>query len=468
MIPYTGGKIMRQSEHHGQTRILIFVSTLATCLLSLAASAANYYAPPEYATPAGTTIIHAGTLLAVPGESPASEQSLVIRDGRIVEIRDGFATADIQSDGGVRIIDLSDQFVMPGFIDLHVHLTGQAGSGGKADFVENTDADVALTAQMFAKRTLMGGFTTVRDLGSRGTAMFALRDAIRAGKVAGPKILVAGYSITPTGGHADIHGFRQEVLDALPSSGVCDGADGCRAAVRRQVKRGADVIKVTATGGVLSETATGTGQQFTDEELKAIADTAHSLGRKVTAHAHEAAGIEAALRAGFDSIEHSMWADRDTMKLFKKQDAWMIPTVYPITAVGDTPEKMREGPFKNMPPPVMEKLLRLGKQPKEMTALAHSMGVKIALGTDSGVSPHGENANEFVEYVGVGMTEMESLMAGTVNAAEAGGISDKVGSLEPGKAADIVAMPTSPLDDITAVLNVQFIMRDGVVFKRPH
>jgi len=460
---------MRQSERHGQTRILIFVSTLATCLLSLAANAANYYAPPEYATPTGTTIIHAGTLLAVPGDSPASNQSIIVQNGRIVEIRSGFVdTADFEANGEVRIIDLSDQFVMPGFIDLHVHLTGQAGSGSRADYVTNSDADAALNAQMYAKRTLMGGFTTVRNLGSRGTAMFALRDAIRAGKVAGPKILVAGYSITPTGGHADIHGFRQEVLDALPSSGVCDGADGCRAAVRRQVKRGADVIKVTATGGVLSQTATGTGQQFTDEELKAIADTAHSLGRKVTAHAHEAAGIEAALRAGFDSIEHAMWADRDTMRLFKEQDAWMIPTVYPITAVGDTPEKMREGPFKDMPPPIMAKLLRLGRQPKEMTALARSMGVKIALGTDSAVSPHGENANEFIEYVGVGMTEMESLMAGTVNAAEAAGIADKVGSLAPGKAADIVAMPTSPLADISAVLDVQFIMRDGVVFKRPH
>jgi len=219
---------------------------------------------------------------------------------------------------------------------------------------------------------------------------------------------------------------------------------------------------------VLSATATGTGQQFTDEELKAIADTAHALGRKVTAHAHEAAGIEAALRAGFDSIEHAMWADQDTMKLFKEQDAWLIPTVYPITAVGDTPEKMRAGPFRDMPPPVMEKLLRLGRQPKDMARLAHSMGVKIALGTDSGVSPHGENANEFIEYVAVGMTEMESLMAGTVNAAEAAGIAGKVGSLAPGKAADIVAMPMSPLADISAVLDVQFIMRDGVVFKRPH
>ena len=457
---------MCQPVFHGWTRPLVF---FAASLFGIAASAADYYAPPEYVTPSGTTIIHAGMLLAVPGDSPASNQSIIVQNGLVVKIRDGLAdAAEFEAHGEVRVVDLSDQFVMPGFIDLHVHLTGQAGSGGKIDFVEGDDADAALTAQMYAKRTLMGGFTTVRNLGSRGSAMFALRDAIRAGKVAGPKILVAGYSITPTGGHADIHGFRQEVLDVLPSSGVCDGADGCRAAVRRQVKRGADVIKVTATGGVLSETATGTGQQFTDEELKAIADTAHSLGRKVTAHAHEAAGIEAALRAGFDSIEHSMWADRDTMRLFKDQDAWMIPTVYPITAVGDTPEKMKQGPFRDMPPPVMAKLLRLGRQPKEMAALAHSMGVKIALGTDSGVSPHGENANEFVEYVGVGMTEMESLMAGTIHAAEAGGIADRVGSLEPGKAADIVAMDTSPLDDITAVLDVQFIMRDGVVFKRAH
>ena len=457
---------MRQSVFHGLTRMLVFITA---CLISLAAGAANYDAPAEYAVPAGTTIIYAGTLLAVPGASPTNNQSIIVQNGRIVEIRAGrTGTAEFEVDGEVRVIDLSDQFVMPGFIDLHVHLTGQAGSGGKMDFVEDSDADVALTAQMYAKRTLLGGFTTVRNLGSRGTAMFALRDAIKAGKVAGPKILVAGYSITPTGGHADIHGFRQEVLDLLPSSGVCDGADGCRAAVRRQVKRGADVIKVTATGGVLSETATGTGQQFTDEELRSIAETAHSLGRKVTAHAHEAAGIEAALRAGFDSIEHAMWADRDTMRLFKEHDAWMIPTVYPITAVGDTPEKMREGPFGDMPPPIMEKLLRLGRQPKDMARLAHSMGVKIALGTDSAVSPHGENANEFVEYVNVGMTEMESLMAGTVNAAEAAGIADKVGSLAPGKAADIVAMATSPLDDISAVLDVQFVMRDGVVFKRSH
>jgi imidazolonepropionase-like amidohydrolase len=459
---------MRQNERQGQVRPIVVAAAVFACLTSIGATAADYFKPPEFSVPEGTTIIHAGTLLAVPGDAPDAQQSIVVRDGRILEIRAGFiGPGDVEAEGEVRVIDLSDRFVMPGFIDLHVHLTGQAGGDRKTDFVTMTDADTVLTAQMYARRTLLAGFTTVRDLGSRGTAIFALRDAIKAGKIEGPKIIAAGEAITPTGGHGDMHGFRQEVLDIFPSSGVCDGADGCRAAVRRQVKRGADVIKVTATGGVLSETATGTGQQFTDEELRAIAETAHALGRKVTAHAHEKAGIEAALRAGFDSIEHAMWADRDTMKMFRDTGAWMIPTVYPITAVGDTPEKMRQGPFKDMPPPIMEKLLRLGRQPKDMTRLAHSMDVRIALGTDSAVSPHGENANEFIEYVNAGMSEMEALMAGTVNAAEAGGVADRVGSIEAGKAADIVAMAVSPLEDISAVLSVQFIMRDGVVFKQP-
>ena len=227
------------------------------------------------------------------------------------------------------LIDLSDQFVMPGFIDLHVHISKEYAQNAKLETVTMGDADNSLTAAMYAHRTLDAGFTTLRDLGSRGRSVFALRDAIRAGKVPGPRILVAGEAITATGGHGDIHGFRQEVLEAIPSTATCDGPDSCRAAVRRQVKRGADVIKVTATGGVLSETAAGTGQQLTDDELQAIVETAHSLGRKVTAHAHAREGIEAALRAGMDSIEHAMWADEDTMKLFVETGAWMIPTIYP-------------------------------------------------------------------------------------------------------------------------------------------
>lgn len=407
-------------------------------------------------------LVHAGTLLAIPGAAPVAERTIVIRDGEITGIRAGFVRSIAGED--VTLIDLSDQFVMPGFIDLHVHLTGQSGDGSGGAFVRQSDAHAALRAAMYAERTLMAGFTTVRNLGSRGDAMFALRDAIAAGHVPGPKILVAGYSITPTGGHADIHGYRVEVSEALASSGVCDGPDDCRRAVRLQVKRGADVIKVTATGGVLSRTNAGTGQQFTDEELKAIAETAHALGRKVTAHAHDKPGIDAALRAGFDSIEHSMWADAETMTLFKETGAWLIPTVYPITYVGDTPEKMKQGPFKDLPPASMEKLLRLGRQPKDMTKLAYEMGVNIALGTDSGVSPHGHNAREFLEYVAIGMTPMEALVAGTVDGAKAGGI-EGVGSLEIGNAADMVAMPGNPLEDITEVLRLTFIMCDGIVFK---
>ena len=442
---------------------------LAVAACAFCTSNSGYAGPSNpYATGPETTIIHAGTLLDVPGNPVKRQHTVVVKHGKIDSIHAGYLeTGEIgRSDTDKVLIDLSDQFVMPGFIDLHVHISKEYGQNAKLETVTMSDADNALTAAMYAHRTLDAGFTTIRDLGSRGRSVFALRDAIKAGKVPGPRILVAGDAITATGGHGDIHGFRQEVLDAIPSTATCDGPDSCRAAVRRQVKRGADVIKVTATGGVLSETAAGTGQQLTDDELKAIVETAHSLGRKVTAHAHAREGIQAALRAGVDSIEHAMWADEDTMRVFVETGAWMIPTIYPITAVGDTPEKMKKGPFGHLPPPIMEKLLQLGRQPKDMGALAYEMGVKIALGTDSGVSPHGENANEFIEYVNIGMSNMEALMAGTVHAATAAGIEDKTGMLAAGKAADIVAMPGNPLDDITAVLGVTFVMRDGVVFKR--
>ena len=442
------------------------ILAVASCVFCISSSSYAGQSHP-YAIGPETAIIHAGILLDEPGNPVKREHTVVVKHGKIDSIHAGYLEkADIEgSDNDKVLIDLSDQFIMPGFIDLHVHISKEYGQNAKLETVTMGDADNALTAAMYAHRTLDAGFTTIRDLGSRGRSVFALRDAIKAGKVPGPRILVAGDAITATGGHGDIHGFRQEVLDAIPSTATCDGPDSCRAAVRRQVKRGADVIKITATGGVLSETAAGTGQQLTDAELKAIVETAHGLGRKVTAHAHAREGIQAALRAGVDSIEHAMWADEDTMKLFVETGAWMIPTIYPITAVGDTPEKMKKGPFGHLPPPIMEKLLQLGRQPKDMGALAYKMGVKIALGTDSGVSPHGENANEFIEYVNIGMSNMEALMAGTVHAATAAGIGNKTGMLEAGKAADIVAMPGNPLDDITAVLGVTFVMRDGVVFK---
>jgi imidazolonepropionase-like amidohydrolase len=437
-------------------RIEAFIAALVLSALLAAASPAG----------AATTLVHAGELLAVPGEKTQSEKTIVVRDGAIVSIEDGYRDAAGAGlpPGEVSLIDLSDRFVMPGFIDLHVHLSSETSPGQKLMMVTLDDADMALNAAMNARKTLMAGFTTVRNLGSRGRHIMALRDAIAAHKVPGPRILDAGHSITPTGGHADVHGYRPEVNEVLATSGACDGPDDCRRAVRLQVARGADVIKVTATGGVLSEVGAGTGKQFTDEELRAIVETAHALGRKVTAHAHAKAGIDAALQAGFDSIEHGMWADAGTMKLFKRQGAWLIPTVYPITYVGTTPEEMRNGPFGFLPPVILDKLFALGRQPKDMTRLAYEQGVRIALGTDSGVSPHGENANEFIEYVSIGMSPMEALMAGTVNAADAGGI-DGIGRLAPGYAADIVAMPRSPLQDIEAVLEVDFVMRDGRVYR---
>lgn len=421
--------------------------------------------PFDFVYAAEHTLLHAGELLAVPGQSPLGQSTLLVKDGRVAAVHPGHVTPQsLGLDSGTPVVDLRSHFVMPGFIDLHVHITTRPGPADRGLHVQKPDAYFALVGAENARRTLMGGFTTVRDLGSRGEAVFALRDGIRDGLVPGPKIWAAGSAITPSGGHADFHGYREEVSLALPATGVCNGPDDCMRAVREMIKRGADVIKVTATGGVLSNTRAGTGQQFTQAELNAIATAAHMMGRKVTAHAHEKEGIEAALRAGFDSIEHSMWADRDTMRLFKESDAWLIPTVYPISYVGDTPEKMRQGPFAYAPPAVMEKLLRLGRQPKDMTRLALESGVNVALGTDSGVSPHGENANEFIEYVNIGMSPMEALVAGTVAAAQAGGMDD-VGRLEPGMAADVVAMPQSPLEDIRAVLRVDFVMRDGKVFR---
>ena len=440
--------------------------------LAFAAAALVSAAPSSLAQDAEqSAVVHAGTLLAVPGEPPLKRQSIIVAEGKIQEIRGGFVSPEAAGLAEAPVIDLSERFVMPGFMDLHVHLSGDRTSREPFELVRLSESYISLRATHHARQTLMAGFTTLRDLGSRGDSIFALRDAIRDGWVAGPKILASGTAITPTAGHGDIHGYRWDVLGMMSKeAAACNGADDCRRAVREQIKRGADVIKVTATGGTGSQIAGGTGQQFTDDELAAIAETAHMFGRKVTAHAHAKEGIIAAIRAGFDNIEHAMWADAETMDVFTEHGVWMVPTVWPIAYAGETPEAMRTGPFKGAPPEVMEKLVELvadGPQPKVMTRLAVEKGVKIALGTDSGISPHGTNANEFVEYVELGMSPMEALMAGTVNAAKAAGLDD-TGQLVPGFAADIVAMPRSPLEDIAAVRDVDFVMRDGIVFKRPH
>ncbi|MDB5466545.1 MAG: hypothetical protein JWQ46_1307 [Phenylobacterium sp.] len=430
------------------------VSATALLAWASAASAAPAAAPPS--------IIHAGQLLETPGKPPLDQATLVVQDGLVKEVRAGYlGPAAVGLPANTPVIDLSRMFVMPGFIDLHVHLT----SGGSRDAsLRKPDTYFTLMGAKNANTTLMAGFTTVRDLGSTGYTALGLRDAIKDGLVPGPKMVVSGDPISPTDGHGDNHGYREEVMAAMPRRGVCDGPEDCRRAVRDAVKRGADVIKVMASGGTLDESDAPTDQQFTDDELKAIADTAHALGRKVTAHAHGKGAIDACVRANFDTIEHGMWADEATLKAMKAKGIWLIPTVYPIDYVGDTPEKVRAGPMKDLPLVSLNKVIALGSQPKKLARQAHALGVKIALGTDAGVYPHGQNANEFVEYVDAGMTPMESLVAGTSDAALAGGIKG-VGKLEPGMAADLVALPVSPLKDIHAVLNVPFVMRDGIVFK---
>jgi imidazolonepropionase-like amidohydrolase len=421
--------------------------------------------PAEAAEPARAVIVQAGTLLSVPGEAPQTNATVVIVDGVIREIRPGFvAAAALSLPADTPVVDLKKRFVMPGFIDLHVHLSS-GGERGRDLSLRKPEAYFSLLAYRSATASLLSGFTTVRDLGSTGYTIFALRDAILDGIVTGPRIIASGDPISPTNGHADNHGLRQEIMDAVPRLGICDGADDCRKAVRNAVKRGADVIKVMASGGTLDASNSGTGQQFTDDELKAIADTAHALGRKVTAHAHAKQAIDACIRAGFDSIEHGMWADEQTLRTMKSKNVWLVPTVATITFVGDTPEKVKSGPLKDLPPVSMEKVLKLGTQPRKLLTLAHKVGTPVALGTDAPLVPHGKNGQEMVDYVLNGMTPMEALMTGTVNAAQAAGIAEQVGKLAPGMAGDLVAMSQSPLDDIRAVLNVAFVMRDGTVVK---
>ncbi len=407
------------------------------------------------------TLIHCGSLLAIPGQDPMSKATIVVRGERIDGLREGFVSAR-EFDGAVTVVDLRDSFVLPGMIDCHTHITGEMGPGSRTEFVRMNDAQVALRATTYARATLEAGFTTIRNVGSRGSSAFALRDAINQGYVVGPRILCAGRSISPTGGHGDIHGFREGLLK-LPTAfqGTADGVDGCRKAVRAQVKRGADVIKLTATGGVLSQTNAGTDQQFFDDELKAIVDTAHSLGRKVAAHAHGTTGLNAALRAGVDSIEHGSFIDDESISLFKQSGAYLVPTLLAGKTVLDV---MDEKPDM-FPASVRDKAAYVGPAMMGSFGKAYRAGVKIAFGTDSGVSVHGTNAEEFALMVEAGMSEADAIQSATEGSAKLCGLWDEIGSIEYGKFADIVAVSGDPMEDITELERVRFVMRSGNVIK---
>ena len=407
-----------------------------------------------------TTVIHAGTLLAIPGQAPQSEQSIVLGGNRIISVQDGFV--DVSSlDGEVQLIDLSDQFVLPGLMDMHVHLTGELSPNARNEALYVTTSMEALRGAHYAAKTLRAGFTTVRDLGAEPEAIFALRDAINRGYVIGPRIYAAGSSIAATGGHGDVDGYKAELLELWTPDTICDGPYDCRRATRHAIKFGADWIKITATGGVLSDTATGTDQQMTDDELKEIIDTAHGLGVKVAAHAHGTDGINAALRAGVDSIDHGTYLDKESIKLFKETGAYLVPTLLPGAKI---PATMEGNPF--FTDAIKAKAIAAGAASMGNIGNAYKAGVKIAFGTDSAVTPHGLNGEEFALMIQAGISEMDAIRAATVATADLLDRSADLGTIEAGKLADIIAVDGNPLEDITELERVTTVIRDGRVVPR--
>jgi len=406
------------------------------------------------------TLIHAGTLLAVPGQKAQDKQSVIIKDGKVSAISAGFVSAsDFPEAASVQTIDLRDKFVMPGMMDMHVHLTLD-NRNNRGELHKTTDAGFAMLAVENADLTLMAGITTIRDLAAVSSeAIIAVRDAIDAGVVPGPRIISAGQALSATAGHADHFGGREDYAQLYHSSGVCDGADDCRRAVRDQYKIGADMIKIMATGGGADRNGKKHSKaEMFDDELVAIVEAAHRLDLKVTAHAHGTDGINAALKAGVDSIEHSSYMDDTSIKLYRKNGAHLVATASLPTYFQQSPD---------IPDSVKAMLRGKAKEVDVLLGKAHRAGVTLSMGSDAGISNHGSNAEELVAYVNIGMTPMEALQTATTNAAELIGLSDKIGSLAAGKIADIIAFDQNPLIDITAVRNVSFVMRNGITYKHP-
>ena len=414
----------------------------------------------QTATAADHYVIHAGTLLDRPGRSPRRNVSIVVRSGRIEAVQDGFLSAP----EGARIIDLSDSFVLPGLIDSHVHLdSDRAGVEGQLAGVTESVALRSHEAAWNARKTLDAGFTTVRNLGSDDGITLGLRDAIARGWATGPRIVDAGTSLSATTGHMDpTLGMRQEFHDVLRQSGsTCDGPEDCRRAVRRQIARGVDVIKIATTGGVNSRIGLGLGAQMFEDEVRAIVETARLYGKRVAVHAHGADGIALALRAGVDSIEHGTLIDDETLRLWRGSRTYYVPT---LSTVNGYIERLRANPNAYVGE-VREKIeWRIGITGQALRR-AVPAGVRIAFGTDAGVSMHGRNADEFPLMVQHGMTPMQAIVAATVNAADLLGLASEIGTIEPGKSADIVAVRGDPLADVGVLRTMRFVMARGRVHR---
>lgn len=425
---------------------------LAASLLAVLAPAASASEPDAVLTCGKLFDSRSGALLG--------PHTVVVRDGRIAEVLPG-RSAPIAS---ARAIDLSDRTCLPGFTDLHVHLGSQSSPQSYSEGFRLDPVDYAFRSVGYAEKTLLAGFTSVRDLG--GEVALHLRDAINQGLVKGPRIFAAGKSIATTGGHADPTNGWNDALSHLvgppgPTEGVVNSIDDARQAVRQRYKDGSDVIKITATGGVLSYAKSGDAPQFTVDEVKAIVDTAKDYGYRVAAHAHGKEGMVRAILGGVTSIEHGTYMDDEVMRLMKARGTWYVPTIYAGRFVA---EKAKiDGYF---PEVVRPKAARIGALIQDTAGKAWRNDVKIAFGTDMGVGPHGDNAREFLYMVEAGIPAAQPLQAATIRAAEVLGVDDQ-GVLAPGKRADIIALPGDPLADIGNVLKVDFVMKDGAVHREP-
>nr|WP_137752979.1 amidohydrolase family protein [Sphingopyxis sp. L1A2A] len=415
---------------------------LAALTLALLGTAAN----------AKTTVVYAGRVITDADKPAQGPSTIVITDDRITSITPGRAAAPADAE----IVDLGDKTLLPGLIDLHVHLTGDPGGDFRSEAVDPDEWGVVVGVKN-AGITLRAGFTTVREAGSAQYSAFSLRRGTAARFITGPRIIAAGPALSIIGGHGDVTGFREDVHDVLDQGYTCTGALECAEKVRKASRAGADIIKITATGGVLSQQGRGLEGHFTSPELQSIADTAHSLGLKVMAHAHGARGIEASAAAGIDTIDHGTFADDAALKVMKAKGTYLVPTLMAF-------EGIRERLGKGIYTPTVEEKVRmtLGSVGKAVTR-AKAMGVPVAFGTDAGVFDHGRNGSEFALLVKAGLTPREALASATTVAAKALSMDSEIGRLAPGMSADMIAVSGDPLADVTVLEKVEWVMVRGRV-----
>ena len=426
---------------------------LLACIVGMSATSAGQVAQPAPQA-AKIVAVKAARLIDGLGGAPISNAVVLIDNDRITGVGAGLSVPP-----GAQVIDLGAATVLPGFIDCHTHVTGQPGDNFYEDLFKRSPIDEAITAHIYAKRTLEAGFTTIRDVGSEEFVDVALKKSINHGDIPGPRMLVAGLALSATGGHGDLTGYSP-YISFKTFSGVADGIDAIRKLIRTDVRQGADVIKVLATAGVLSEEDSEGAPQYSQEELDTVVQEANMWERRVAAHAHGAEGIKRAIRAGVNSVEHASFIDDEGIRLAKEKGTFLVMDIYNDDYI------MTEYARRGYPQAILEKEKRVGRTQRENFRKAWKAGVKMAFGTDAGVYPHGDNARQFAKMVEWGMTPMEAIRAATGSAAELLGWGDRIGTLQKGRFADLIAVNGDPLADITILQKVQFVMKGGVVYKK--